>query len=59
MVKTYQEKKEEIRREAIAWQESFRNNDYSYGALIVAQTYFEEMGKRYGLLQEFKENGIC
>ena len=30
----------------------------SYGELAWMQRYFTIMGKRYGLLKEFRENGI-
>ena len=31
----------------------------SYEAVAVAQFHFEQLGRRYGLLTEFRENGIC
>ena len=31
----------------------------SYGELSYIQNFFETMGKRYGLLREFRENAIC
>ena len=55
----YQKRKEEVRNEAIDWQLDFCNHNYSYGELSVFQSYFEKMGKRYGLLKEFRENAIC
>ena len=55
----YQKRKEEVRNEAIDWQLDFCNHNYSYGELSVFQSYFEKMGKRYGLLKEFRENTIC
>ena len=55
----YQERKEQIRNEAIDWQNGFANCSLSYGELASAQDYFETMGRRYGLLTEFRENGIC
>ena len=55
----YQQMKEKVRNEAIEWQMDFENHNYSYGELSVFQNYFETMGKRYGLLREFKENAIC
>ena len=42
--------------------------DYSYEAGELVQSYaevaemgakFEKLGRRYGLLREFRENGIC
>lgn len=56
---TYREKKAKIRAEAIRWQAEFSEHNYSYSELADWQAYFEKMGKRYGLLTEFKENAIC
>ena len=55
----YRENKERVRNEAIEWQLSFADHDYSWGELLVFQTRFEKLGRRYGLLKEFRENGIC
>lgn len=55
----YEEKKEEIRQKAIEWQLDFSNHNYSVGELIDFNNYFNKVGKRYGLLREFRENGIC
>lgn len=55
----YQQMKEKVRSEAIKWQRDFGNHNYSLGELIVFQNYFETMGRRYGLLREFRENAIC
>ena len=55
----YQEQKEIVRNEAIEWQYDFCNHDYSWGELAYFEDYFYTMGKRYGLLTEFRENGIC
>lgn len=55
----YQKQKERIRHEAIEWQHDYCLHDYSYVELIEHQYYFENMGRRYGLLTEFRENGIC
>ncbi len=50
--------KEVIRQTAIEWQANFPNHDYSLGELLYFQGIFEKYGKRYGLLREFRENGI-
>ena len=55
----YQENKERIRQKAIEWQLDFNNHNYSLGELAEFGDYFNKMGKRYGLLAEFRENGIC
>lgn len=61
MAKTYKDRKEEVRQEAIEWQLAFseREECVSYGELAYSTAYFEKNGKRYGLLKEFRENGIC
>ena len=58
-MKTYYQRKEEIRQEAIEWQLDFCNHNYSYYELMEFGEYFYKLGKRYGLLKEFRENGIC
>ena len=50
--------KNKIRGRAILWQLGIENENYSYGELAEDLMYFEKMGKRYGLLKEFRENGI-
>lgn len=55
---TYQQGKERARERAIEWQFDFDNHAYSYGELAEWQDVFERLGKRYGLIREFKENGI-
>ncbi len=56
---TYIDKKAEVRQEAIDWQTTWENNNYSLGEIVVFQEHFEKLGKRYGLLKEFRENAIC
>ena len=55
---TYETKKENARQEAIDWQSDFCNHNYSYGELAEFGYHFEKLGRRYGLLKEFRENGI-
>lgn len=55
----YQKLKTKARNEAIEWQLDFSNHNYSYGELAYYENYFGTLGKRYGLLREFRENGIC
>lgn len=55
----YETKKEMARQEAIDWQNDFGNHNYSYGELAEFGEHFEKLGRRYGLLKEFRENGIC
>lgn len=56
---TYQKRKQELRNQAIEWQLDFENHNYSWMELGYWQSYFRTLGKRYGLLTEFRENGIC
>lgn len=56
---TYQEKKKKAREKAIEWQERLVEQSISYGELVIAQSVFEQLSRRYGLLTEFRENGIC
>ena len=56
---TYETKKEMARQKAIDWQNGVFNHNYSYGELAEFVMHFEKLGKRYGLLKEFRENGIC
>ena len=55
----YQKSKENARNKAIDWQMDFGNHNYSYEELDTFQNYFKILGKKYGLLREFRENGIC
>ena len=54
----YTEHKEKARNEAIEWQHDFANHDYYWSELAEFSAHFEKLGRRYGLLREFKENGI-
>ena len=55
----YMKRKAEVRQEAIEWQLDFENHNYSWGELSYWASYFEELGRKYGLLAEFRENCIC
>ena len=55
---TYTKMKARVKDQAIEWQREFSNHHYSWSELFNWQEYFRKMGKRYGLLTEFKENGI-
>ena len=58
MKNRYQRKKNAVRQEAIDWQHSLNEKDLSYGELATDQYKFEKLAKRYGLVREFRENGI-
>jgi len=55
---TYAERKENARQIAIDWQLNESDYPYSYGGLAILTNYFYRLGKRYGLLREFRTNGI-
>lgn len=54
----YQKRKNAARQKSIEWQSDFENHNYSYGELAAWTSYFEQLAKRYGLTEEFRENGI-
>jgi hypothetical protein len=56
---TYASNKAVARQEAIDWQNDLFRDNRSYEELAEAAEHFEKLGKRYGLLKEFRENGIC
>ena len=55
---TRADKKAILRNFAEDWQRAFDCFRYSWGELAEWQTFFKEYGKRFGLLREFRENGI-
>lgn len=57
--KTYQQLKQAAREAAIDWQDWQAEQNLSYGELADWQEHFEKLGRRYGLLKEFRENAIC
>ena len=54
----YAKGKDSVRNKAMEWQMDFQNHNYSYEELTRFGNYFEKLAKRYGLVREFKENGI-
>ena len=54
----YQKNKEKTRQEAIEWQLNFEKHNYSWGDLAIWENHFYNKARRYGLVKEFKENGI-
>lgn len=58
MKKTYKELKEEAREKAIDWQLEFSQKDHYMSEYAYWEEKFTKLGKRYGLLKEFRENGI-
>ncbi len=60
--KTYADRKESVRQLAIDFQnceDGSADINLSYRELSYIQGFFETYGKRYGLLREFRANGIC
>lgn len=55
---TYQQRKESARQEAIEWQRETSEFSLSYDELAAAQDHFQRLGRRFGLLREFRENAI-
>lgn len=60
MKKTYKERKAEAREEAKEWQMNCQDftHSISWGEYAEQVAHFEKLAKRYGLVKEFKENGI-
>lgn len=57
--KNYQERKASLQDLAIDYSNNFASLSWSYNELMEICNWFYEKGKKYGLLREFKENGIC
>lgn len=55
---SYHRNKERARERAMEWQSSFDKENCSWQDLHTAQLYFMKLAVRYGLLEEFTENGI-
>lgn len=56
--RSYKQRKAAARQAAMDWQSEFCEKNLYYSELHEAGTRFERIGKRYGLLREFRENGI-
>jgi len=50
--------KAEARAMAIEWQEWSSKKSLSYSELSSWQSFFIQLGKKYRLMREYKENGI-
>ena len=60
--KTYADRKENARQLAIDFQsceDGSADINLSWYELSYIQSFFESVGKKYGLLREFRENAIC
>lgn len=51
--------KDEARQYAIDWQSWSVEQSLSYGEILDWQAKFELLGRKFDLLEEFEENGIC
>lgn len=56
--KSYEERQNDLQNKAIEWSFASGAACWSYGELADIQEFFERNGKRYGLIREFRENGI-
>ena len=54
----YQKGKENARREAMTWQNDFSGKALTEWELVDAYAYFERLAQRFGLVREFRQNGI-
>jgi hypothetical protein len=54
----YHRNKERARELAAEWQSGSNDGNYSKEDIHKAQLYFTKLAVRYGLLEEFTENGI-
>ena len=55
---TYQVLKNYTRQAAIEWQAQASTKNYSYSQILGYQNYFAKEARKYGLIKEFRENGI-
>ena len=54
----YMEKKEAARNEAINWMITTASDSMSWSEFADHMDHFIVIGRRYGLIREFHENGI-
>lgn len=54
----YLKNKNSVREFAIQWQTEAAEHNYSYGELAIYQDMFLRLARRFGLVREFRENGI-
>ena len=56
---TYAEGKAKAIEEALEWQRSFaEGKSYYWSEMVEFSAHFSKLAKRYGLVREFRENGI-
>jgi hypothetical protein len=49
---------DEASSQAMDWQNDFKNKSYSWEDVILAGEHFAKVAKKFGLTDEFEENGI-
>ena len=54
----YRKAKDNARNKAIEWRLSFDGKCLSWSEVAYYGDYFYSLAKRYGLVKEFRENGI-
>lgn len=54
----YQKRKQNARQQAIDWQSEASEQRLSYTELAEIGNHFNKLGKRFGLIREFRENAI-
>ena len=54
----YQQQKAQAEQKAKEYQCNFCENIYTWQDLAEYSAYFSKLAKRYGLIKEFRENGI-
>lgn len=55
---TYQRRKSAAREYSIEWQAEFSESSWSWGEVAEMYDFFLRLARRYGLVREFRENGI-
>ena len=55
----YTDGKERARERAVEFSTNRGEMTLSWGECAEISNKFERLGRRYGLLREFRENGIC
>jgi len=58
MAKTYKQEQERVRELAKQWQAEFTTRSHSWAEVGEDAARFERLARRYGLVREFRENGI-
>jgi len=54
----YEKHKSLARAKAQRWQVEFAHKSLCYSTIVAYNKYFTTIGKQFGLLKEFRENGI-